>query len=200
MGIQAHHFVTRPAPELLQDVRRGAVLDMPARPRMPQVVEAERLDLRRLHCQPPLLPEVAVLRRHRPALVGEHEVLVIALQGLQYPHRVGAERHRDRLLALAPDKKRRVPKSAEEHTNLAIRVGDYKVKSRASINHYAYDPQYAWRDTEEDPLYEFETGLEVIGTGTYPDERKGDTYEITVRRAEHGIENILEAERCAASG
>ena len=77
-------------------------------------------------------------------------------------------------------KKRRTRKAQDEHTHLAIRLNTFKARASAGINHYAHEPKYAWRDTQEEPLYEFETHLELMGTCTYPEERAGDIYELTI--------------------
>jgi hypothetical protein len=77
-------------------------------------------------------------------------------------------------------KKRRVKKSVEEHTHLALRIDAYKVRAKAGINHYAHTPQYAWRDTQDEPLYEFETDLEIAAVCTYPEGRAGDAHELLI--------------------
>ena len=43
-----------------------------------------------------------------------------------------------------------------------------------------HSPQYAWRETKRQPLYEFETHVEIEAICTYPDERAGDAYELTM--------------------
>lgn len=77
-------------------------------------------------------------------------------------------------------KKQRSRKLKEEHTFLGLRLDDYKVRATAGINHYAYDPKYAWHDTDDEPLYEFETHLELSGDCIYPEERAGDRYALTI--------------------
>ena len=80
----------------------------------------------------------------------------------------------------ASGKKKRRSKRSADDTHLALSVDGYKVRARAGINHYAHETQYAWRDTQEEPLYEFETDLEVSATCTYPEKRAGDAYELTI--------------------
>lgn len=77
-------------------------------------------------------------------------------------------------------KKQRPKKTADEHTHLALRIHGYKVRARAAINHYAHDAKYAWRDTQDEPLYEFETHIEITAVCSYPEERAGDSYELTI--------------------
>jgi hypothetical protein len=67
-----------------------------------------------------------------------------------------------------------------EHTHLSLRIEDFKVRATAGINHYAHSPQYAWRDTDEEPLYEFGTNVEIKAVCTNPDSRAGQPYEITI--------------------
>jgi hypothetical protein len=77
-------------------------------------------------------------------------------------------------------KKRRSRKPTEEYTHLGIQLDDYKVRAEAEINHLAYGPEYAWRDPDEEPLYEFETHLELFGVCVYPEERAGDRYALMI--------------------
>ena len=80
-----------------------------------------------------------------------------------------------------PRKKRRAaPKSAEEHTHLAVIVEHHKVSISSSINHAAYHPEYAYRLDLDDPLYRFTMHLEIAGTCTYPEKRAGDAYAVTL--------------------
>lgn len=77
-------------------------------------------------------------------------------------------------------KKRTSRKPKDEHTHLGLRIEDFKAQARAGINGYAHGPQYVWRDTDQEPLYEFETHLEIAATCTHPEERAGDAYSLTV--------------------
>ena len=54
------------------------------------------------------------------------------------------------------------------------------MRATAGINHYAHDPQYAWRDTQDDLVHKFETDLELTATCTDPEERAGDTYTLMI--------------------
>ncbi|SIT57844.1 hypothetical protein BQ8794_410011 [Mesorhizobium prunaredense] len=50
----------------------------------------------------------------------------------------------------------------------------------AAVNYNVYTPQSAWNSDDDDPLYRFTTRLAVAGISTYPEERAGDTYEVTI--------------------
>jgi hypothetical protein len=84
--------------------------------------------------------------------------------------------------AAMPRKKKRRSRArpVDETTLFVVRVDRYDVRAEAAINRYAHSPEYAWRDTEDEPLYEFETNLEIKGTGTYPESRVGDRCDLTV--------------------
>jgi len=75
---------------------------------------------------------------------------------------------------------KRRKKPEDEHTFLAVRVVDYDVSVDAGVNSAVYAPQYAWNLDDDDPLYRVKTRLTVYGTSTYPDERAGHPYELTV--------------------
>lgn len=77
-------------------------------------------------------------------------------------------------------KRHRQGKREEQHTHLAIRVDRYDAGVRASINHNVHSPQYAWNLDDADPVYEFTNEVTITGTATYPPERAGDTYEVTM--------------------
>jgi hypothetical protein len=78
-------------------------------------------------------------------------------------------------------KKRRTrAKPVEQYTHFVLRVDRYEVRAHAGINRHAHNPQYAWRDTEDEPLYEFEIDLEVGGACTHPESRAGDRCTLTI--------------------
>jgi hypothetical protein len=81
-----------------------------------------------------------------------------------------------------PRKKKRKSRArpVDEFTQFVVSVDRYDVRVRSGINRYAHAPQYAWRDTEEEPLYEFETDLEIKGTCTFPESVAGDGCELTI--------------------
>jgi hypothetical protein len=76
-------------------------------------------------------------------------------------------------------KKRRL-RQKEEYAYLALRVERYDACIDASINRYAYAPQFAWDLDDRDPLYEFTVHLTITATSIYPEERAGETYELTL--------------------
>lgn len=77
-------------------------------------------------------------------------------------------------------KRRRSRKPQDERTRLCLRIEDYRARAEAEINHHAHGPQYAFRDTQEEPLYEFQTHLEIFATCHDPEDRAGDRYQLTV--------------------
>src|SRR5690554_5517028 len=105
MRVPAHHLFARPPAELLKDECGGAVLCVPRGPGVPEVVEAESLEPDLLDGQAPLLPDEAILRRDRPALVREDVPIVLAFYGPQNRQCFRSERHRERLLVLAPERR-----------------------------------------------------------------------------------------------
>jgi hypothetical protein len=48
------------------------------------------------------------------------------------------------------------------------------------VNHYAQDARYAFREIEDDPLFEMRSQLTISGTFAAPKDRAGDRLEITV--------------------
>lgn len=68
----------------------------------------------------------------------------------------------------------------DSHTQLAIHVERYDVSIDASINHSVYAPQHAWNLNEEDPVYQFTMRLTITGIASYPEDRAGDVYEVTI--------------------
>jgi hypothetical protein len=77
-------------------------------------------------------------------------------------------------------RRRKQRKPEDEYTYLAVRVERYEASAGASINHDVYQPQYAFSLDDCDPLYRFSTQLTITGTSTYPEERAGDLYELTI--------------------
>ena len=77
-------------------------------------------------------------------------------------------------------KRRGRQKTIEEYTLLGIEVAGYKARSESSLNYNlrGSHPRYA---RDEDLIYKFVTTLEITGVSTYPSERAGDTYELTLR-------------------
>lgn len=78
-----------------------------------------------------------------------------------------------------PVKRTRPKKQDVEHTHLALRVECYEADIDASVNHYAYDPQYAWDLDDSEPVYKFGTRLIITATSIQPEKRAGEIYELT---------------------
>ena len=68
----------------------------------------------------------------------------------------------------------------DAYTHLAIRVEHCEASVEAAVNYNVYMPESAWNSDDDDPLYRFTTRLTVAGISTYPEERAGDTYEVTI--------------------
>ncbi len=80
------------------------------------------------------------------------------------------------------EKSKRQSRSSEEedvHTHLTIHVKYYDARVSTSINHEIYNPGAFWI-VEDDPVYGFTTELAITGVSTYPEERAGDIYELTI--------------------
>lgn len=79
-----------------------------------------------------------------------------------------------------PRREKRSEKSTDEHTHLSLRIEDHRVRAKAGISLYAHNPQYAWRDTQDEPLYQFETHLKLSTICTDPGNRAGDRYLVSI--------------------
>jgi len=72
-------------------------------------------------------------------------------------------------------KQKKFPKP--EYTYLTIELIDYRARVDASINYEVRDPHH-FRD--EAKIYEFSNFFEIEGISTYPEERKGEKFQITI--------------------
>jgi hypothetical protein len=71
----------------------------------------------------------------------------------------------------------RTKKQVEEYSLISIRVQNHKARVGASINHRANDKRYRHDGLR---VYQFDSSLEIAGLCTYPEERAGEGYSITV--------------------
>ena len=78
-------------------------------------------------------------------------------------------------------------KVKEQYSTLTIKVRDFSGQTSASINYEAKDLRYRHEKT---PVYRFSSIIEFEGTCTYPPERLGDSYGVTVHSAEAGSKLI----------
>jgi hypothetical protein len=76
--------------------------------------------------------------------------------------------------------RRRKTKTQAEHTSLAITIDGYNARVQAGTNLHLYGSSRYVIDDEE-PVFCFDTVLELSGICSYPDDRDGDRYEITLR-------------------
>jgi hypothetical protein len=92
-----------------------------------------------------------------------------------------------------PPKKKRSSraKPLEEYTRVAMRVNSYKVRAEAALNHNARNAEYAFRDTEDEPLYHFLAHVEIAATCIYPEERVGDGYQLTIYGEDHPDSDVF---------
>jgi hypothetical protein len=101
LGVQvrvaADHLRGLPAAELLQREERRAVLHVPTRPGMPEIVPAEVLDAGALHRQ---IPRAGTHLMDALSFVGEHPSRVHPVPLAQDLHRRAVQGHRDRLARL----------------------------------------------------------------------------------------------------
>jgi len=76
--------------------------------------------------------------------------------------------------------RKRPKKPEEQHSYVGIRLGRYEARVGAGVNRHVYAPQYAWDLDDDDPLYEFTSQVTIMGISTYPPDREGDAYELTI--------------------
>ncbi|MDZ7827181.1 MAG: hypothetical protein U5R48_15550 [Gammaproteobacteria bacterium] len=73
------------------------------------------------------------------------------------------------------------PRKASEkdaHTHIAVHINRFEVRSSAGINHHAREPRYAYRDPDDEFLYQFQTHLDIAKCLTQ--DRAGDAFGLTV--------------------
>lgn len=76
--------------------------------------------------------------------------------------------------------KKHQKKPEEEDTHLAVKVERYEARVEAAVNSDVYRPQYALDLSDDDKLYQVTTQLLIYGVTTYPENRAGDAFELTV--------------------
>lgn len=81
---------------------------------------------------------------------------------------------------MASKKRRRTKKKEPEYAFLAIAIDDYDVSMDARVN-LSLRGGSRYLIDEDEPVYTFDTGLDITGICTYPDERAGDRYDISLR-------------------
>lgn len=87
-------------------------------------------------------------------------------------------------------KKRSKAKPEEVFTHCSVRVDRYEVRSEADINYHAAQPHLAFRDIDDELLYQFQTHLEIFGTLLGPKDRAGHAFELTVYGEDRPSANI----------
>jgi len=76
---------------------------------------------------------------------------------------------------------RRKKTRAEEYTFLALKLSGFDAAINASINYEVRDPRHYQDDAK---VYTFGSQLDIEGVSTYPEERAGETYCLTVYGSE----------------
>lgn len=79
-----------------------------------------------------------------------------------------------------PRSKKRRNKPDEEHTFITIRVEHHDASISAGVNSEVYAPQFASKLDDDDPVFEFTSQVTITGVSTYPPEKAGDTYDLTI--------------------
>lgn len=80
-----------------------------------------------------------------------------------------------------PTAKRVQRKAGPEHTFSSFQVKNFDASARASINHQVANPKYSFEPLlPEDLVFSHTTSLTVRGEATYPPERAGVSYELTI--------------------
>jgi hypothetical protein len=76
--------------------------------------------------------------------------------------------------------KRRGASAEPVYTRIGVKVQEYQARVEADINHDAKQPQYSFRNDSRDPLYKYITRLTILGIATYPVERSGHHFEVSI--------------------
>jgi hypothetical protein len=71
----------------------------------------------------------------------------------------------------------RAKKPVEEYSLLSIRIQNHKARVGASINHRVNDKRYRHDGLR---VYRFDSALEIAGLCSYPEDRVGEGFFITV--------------------
>jgi hypothetical protein len=73
---------------------------------------------------------------------------------------------------------------AKEGTAYVYAAGSidrYDVEVGVDVNFHVEHPELAFHDPDDDPLLEHVTRLVLLGTATYPADRAGERFELTIR-------------------
>lgn len=73
---------------------------------------------------------------------------------------------------------RSTPKAT--YSRIGVKVENYDARVEADINIEAKDPKYAIELDDRDPVYKYITRLTIVGIATYPEDRAGQRFEVTV--------------------
>lgn len=76
--------------------------------------------------------------------------------------------------------KRKAAQPKPTYARIGVKVEGYEGRVEADINIDATNPKYALDLDDRDPVYKYITRLTIVGTATYPEDRAGQRFEITV--------------------
>lgn len=79
---------------------------------------------------------------------------------------------------MASRQKAKQPKPT--YSRIGVKVEKYDARVEAEISIEAKDPKYAIDLDDRDPVYKYITRLTIVGTATYPEDRAGQRFEVTV--------------------
>jgi hypothetical protein len=78
-------------------------------------------------------------------------------------------------------KRKKRSKAEASYTQLGVRLERYEVEAGVDVNLHLEHPHLAFHDADDDPLFEHITRLVLTGTTTYPSDRAGECFELTIR-------------------
>ena len=87
-------------------------------------------------------------------------------------------------------KRRKKIAKRTEYFHLSLSVEHFDAEVRAGINHYAREPQYAWNLDDRDSVYEFGCSVAVSAKLICPNDRVGETYQLTFYSADAPSHNL----------
>lgn len=80
-----------------------------------------------------------------------------------------------------PRKKKVRRKPEPVYTHLAVRLDRYDIDAGVGVSYLLERPDLAFHDADDDPVFEHVTRLVLTGSATYPPERAGELFELTIR-------------------
>jgi hypothetical protein len=72
-------------------------------------------------------------------------------------------------------------KPGPSYAQLAVRLERYDIEAGVDVNFLLEHPELALHDADNDPVFGHTTQLVLTGTATYPTDRAGECFELTIR-------------------